>query len=96
MGISPKLQDDLRSQFENQFSAIPSDNFLTEKDKYFCITEIEATGNFTINYTALNGRKYIRGGTGTRIYFHPIVCQNTPTFSGVSRLSGYFVRLPKC
>ena len=95
MKISPRLQDEYRSQHENQFTVIPSDNFLTEKDKYFCITFVEAAGNFTVNYTALHGREYNRGGTGNTEFHHPIVCQSSPSFSGVSRVSGYFIRLPK-
>lgn len=89
------FQDLQRSSLENQFSVLPADTLFTETDKIFCITEIEAGGAFTLTYKTVKGVVYTRGGSGNTQYFNPICFQTLVGSAGITKLSGFWLKINK-
>lgn len=79
-----------RSQFENQFSVSPSDPLLAEANRILFITEINAPGAWTIDYTNISERAYTKTGTGHTVFLIPMAVLPGAVFGGVSNISGFF------
>ncbi|PNV74384.1 hypothetical protein BES34_014295 [Leptospira inadai serovar Lyme] len=91
---SISLQDLARLQFQNQFT-VPGTEVLNDPDKLYFITAIEATGPWTISIKSENQdekfRTFTRTGKGPEQFFLP-VCVDEATFTGVSEVSGFYLK----
>ncbi|EMN90606.1 hypothetical protein [Leptospira weilii] len=91
------FQDYNRLEFQNQFT-VPGNTVLDEKDRMYFITEVVASGNWTIHVKGNNAdqdlRNYDRHGSGDKQFFRPI-CASEASFNGVSAVSGFWINATK-
>ncbi|EMJ64581.1 hypothetical protein [Leptospira sp. P2653] len=91
------FQDFSRLEFQNQFT-VPGNTVLDEKDRMYFITEVVASGNWTIYIKGNNAdqdlRNYDRHGSGDKQFFRPI-CASEASFNGVSEVSGFWINATK-
>ncbi|ULH29242.1 hypothetical protein [Leptospira weilii] len=91
------FQDFFRLEIQNQFTA-PGNLVLNAPDRMYFITEIAASGAWTIHVKGNNAdqdlRNYDRHGSGDKQFFRPI-CASEASFNGVSEVSGFWINATK-